>query len=538
MVTSACPSAHLAVGDVPRGRQLSPPTRLETFVLAASLTLHPAFVVAPVNRRIFGSFVEHLGRCVYTGVFEPDHPAADEDGFRHDVLKLVDELGVTVVRYPGGNFVSSYRWEDGVGPIDARPTRLDPAWHSIETNAFGLDEFMRWVRKADVEPMLAVNLGTRGVQEAVDLLEYTNHPEGTQLSDLRITHGAKQPYDVRLWCLGNELDGPWQTGHKTAEEYGRLAAETARAMRMLDPSLELVACGSSNSSMPTFGTWEATVLEHAYDQVDYISCHAYYEERDGDLGGFLASAVDMDRFIDSVVATADAVGARLRSRKRINISFDEWNVWGLSRFEEAGPPAEWVEAPRLIEDTYNVADAVVVGNLLISLLRHSDRVAVACLAQLVNAIAPIRTEPAGPAWRQTIFYPFAQASRLARGEVLQASLAAPTYETARFGEVPVVDAVATHDPDTGDLVVFAVNRHQSSAVELSVDLRGWPRMRLASVSVLADPDVRATNTLDDPDRVRPRETDMAKVDGTELTAALPPVSWSVLRLVDETRAAR
>jgi alpha-N-arabinofuranosidase len=283
--------------------------------------------------------------------------------------------------------------------------------------------------------------------------------------------------------------------------------------------------------MPTFGTWEATVLDLAYDEVDYISCHAYYEERGGDLGSFLASAVDMDQFIDSVVATADAVGARRRSRKRINVSFDEWNVWYHRRFLETGPPMEWVHAPRLIEDAYNVADAVVVGSLLISLLRHNDRLAAACLAQLVNVIAPIRTEPHGPSWRQTTFYPFAQASRFAQGEVLRASLAAPTYETASFGAVPVVEAVATHDPDAGELVVFAVNRHPSTAVRLSVDLRAWPPMRLVSASVLADRDVRATNTADQPDRVRPRQADKAAVDGAILHAALPPVSWNVLALV-------
>jgi alpha-N-arabinofuranosidase len=420
------------------------------------IRIDPARTIGTVDRRIFGGFVEHLGRCIYGGIFDEGSPLADEDGFRRDVLELVDELGVTLVRYPGGNFVSGYRWEDGVGPVEARPTRLDLAWHSIETNAFGLDEFMRWTRKAGVEPMLAVNLGTRGTREAIDLVEYANHPRGTHLSDRRIAHGASAPYGVRLWCLGNEMDGPWQIGHKSAHEYGRLAAETGRAMRMVGASLELVACGSSNSSMPTFGSWEATVLELAYDEVDYISCHAYYEERDDDLGSFLASAMDMDSFIDAVVATADAVGARLRNRKGIDISFDEWNVWRQSSFEDGGMPTEWTQAPRLIEETYDFADAVVVGSLLISLLRHSDRVAAACLAQLVNAIAPIRTEPGGPAWRQTIFYPFAQASRFACGQVLRAALAAPTYETARFGEVPVVDAVATHDPDTDDLTVFAV----------------------------------------------------------------------------------
>src|SRR5690554_2981524 len=247
----------------------------------ARLRLDPTFAVGPVNRRLFGSFVEHLGRCVYEGIYEPGHPTADAKGFRGDVLELVRELGVSTVRYPGGNFVSGYRWEDGIGPREQRPRRLDLAWHSTETNEFGLGEFMEWSKATGVEPMMAVNLGTRGVQEAVDLLEYCNVPGGTALSDLRRSHGHQDPYNIRMWCLGNEMDGPWQIGHKTADEYGRLAAETARAMRMVDKDLELVACGSSSSVMPTFGAWESTVLGEAYDEVDYISAHAYYFEADG-----------------------------------------------------------------------------------------------------------------------------------------------------------------------------------------------------------------------------------------------------------------
>ncbi|MEU2286676.1 alpha-N-arabinofuranosidase [Streptomyces sp. NPDC013178] len=502
-------------------------------MLHASLTVDPAFRVADVNPRTFGSFVEHMGRCVYTGIYEPGHRHADEDGLRRDVLDLVRELGVTSVRYPGGNFVSGFRWEDSVGPVADRPTRLDLAWHSTETNAFGLHEFHRWAEKAGVEPMMAVNLGTRGVAEALDLLEYCNHPGGTAWSDQRIKNGAPDPFGIRMWCLGNEMDGPWQTGHKTAAEYGRIAAETARAMRMIDPTLELVACGSSSSSMPTFGSWEATVLEEAYDQVDYISCHAYYEELDGDLGSFLASGVDMDHFVESVVATADHIRAKLRRKKRINLSFDEWNVWYNTRFEAQGKPTEWAVAPRVIEDEYNVADAVVVGGLLISLLRHSDRVTAACLAQLVNVIAPIRSEPGGPSWRQTTFHPFAQAARHARGTVLRVEPAAPVYETKRFGEVCVVDAVATHlaGADGADeLTVFAVNRHQSEDVELALDLRAFPGYTPVEHSVLSDPDLRATNTRNDPDRVRPREAGTGSVTDGRLTASLPPVSWNVIRL--------
>ncbi|MEW1824133.1 alpha-N-arabinofuranosidase [Streptomyces sp. NPDC088196] len=495
----------------------------------ARLTLDAAFGIGSVHPRLYGSFIEHLGRCVYNGLYEPGHPDADQAGLRQDVLALIRELGVTTVRYPGGNFVSGYRWEDTVGPHEQRPVRLDLAWRSTETNRFGLGEFMDFCRKADIEPMMAVNLGTRGVEDAVRLLEYANHPGGTELSDRRIGHGAKEPYGIRMWCLGNEMDGPWQIGHKTAEEYGRLAAETARAMRMLQPDLELVACGSSGSDIATFGSWEATVLEAAYDQVDYVSLHTYYEEIDGDRDSFLASAVDMEHFIESVVATCDHVRARLKAGKRINLSFDEWNVWYQKR-PNPHPVGDWQEAPRLLEDNYSVTDAVVFGSLIIALLRHADRVTSASLAQLVNVIAPIMTEPGGPAWRQTTFFPFAQASSYGRGRVLRVEVDGPTHTTAKFGEVPLLHATAVSDDDTGAVTLFAVNRSQSEALPLEVDLHGIDAHSLTEHLVLADADPDARNTLDQPERVTPHPATDTTVTGGVLRTELAPLSWNMIRL--------
>jgi alpha-L-arabinofuranosidase len=506
-------------------------------VINASTTLDPAFRIAPVNRRTFGSFVEHLGRSVYTGIYEPDHPSADADGLRTDVLDLVRELGISTVRYPGGNFVSAYRWEDGIGPKEERPRRLDLAWRATETNQFGLNEFMSWAEKADVEPMMAVNLGTRGVHEAMDMLEYCNHPGGTHFSDLRAEHGRAEPYGVRMWCLGNEMDGPWQIGHKTPREYARLAAETARAMRFIQPDLELVACGSSGFEIPTFGTWERTVLEETYDLVDYISLHAYYWEREGDLSSFLASAAHMDRYIDAAIATADSVRADLKRDKRIQISFDEWNVWYMSPNPEPWKYPEglevgqrWPEAPRQLEDIYNVADAVVVGNLLISLLRHSDRVTAACQAQLVNVIGPIFTEPGGRAWKQSIFHPFALTSAAAAGDVLRTEVSAPMVETGAHGEVPLVDCTATLDEDNGAAALFVVNRSTTEAVSFEVDVRGIAAEEVSDCLTLSDSDVYAVNTADEPDRVSPRENKDVRLEDGRLTVELPPVSWTRVRL--------
>lgn len=497
----------------------------------AHLSLDTTHRVGVINRRLFGSFVEHLGRCVYDGIYEPGHEAADERGFRRDVIELVRELGVSTVRYPGGNFVSGYRWEDGVGPREQRPRRLDLAWHSTETNEVGLDEFADWCRDTDVELMYAVNLGTRGVQEALDVLEYANIHGGTALSDARIANGHPEPHNIRMWCLGNEMDGPWQLGHGTAKEYGRLASKTARAMRQVDEDLELVVCGSSHAQMPTFGEWERVVLEETYDEVDYISCHAYYEPVDGDYGSFLASAVNMDRFIETVVATADHVKALKRSDKTINISFDEWNVWYVSRYqnvEKITDVTQWPVAPRLLEDQYTVMDAVVFGNLLISLVRHADRVTAASLAQLVNVIAPIMTEPGGIAWRQTTFFPFALTSKLARGAAVDVSVDAPTYDTKAHGSVSLVDAVATVDDESGRVSLFCVNRSMSEDAELTIDLARVQGLALTSVTTLSDSDVHAANTLDDPERVVPHENVSARVDGDVCVVTLPAVSWTVL----------
>jgi alpha-L-arabinofuranosidase len=495
----------------------------------AALTIDPAFRIDDVDPRIYGSFVEHMGRCVYTGIYEPGHPSADGDGFRGDVAELVRELDPPVLRYPGGNFVSGYRWEDGIGPREDRPTRLDLAWRSLETNQVGVDEFTQWTRRVGSEPMMAVNLGTRGIDAARDLVEYANHPGGTYWSDLRRRNGVEQPHGIKLWCLGNELDGPWQIGHKSAQEYARLAAETARAMRRVDPSIELVACGSSHQRMPTFGSWEATVLRETYELVDYISLHSYYQQHGDDRESFLASAVNLDRFIEEVIATCDHVRAVGRHDKRVNLSVDEWNVWYQSRFG-GEDSLDWAEHPRLIEDEYSVVDAVVVGSLLISLLRHADRVKIACLAQLVNVIGPIRSEPGGQAWRQTTYHPYALTSRHGRGSVLRTEPAGPTYETSTFGEVPVLDATAVHDDESGAVTLFAVNRDQREQLALDVDVRSMPALVVGEHTALFDDDPAATNTADQPDRVVPKRLADVKVTDGKITAVLPALSWNMIRL--------
>ncbi|WP_275980290.1 alpha-N-arabinofuranosidase [Halalkalibacter alkaliphilus] len=496
--------------------------------MKATMTLDKEFKIGEIDDRIYGSFIEHLGRAVYGGIYEPDHPEADEQGFRQDVIELVKQLKVPLVRYPGGNFVSGYNWEDGVGPVAERPRRLDLAWRTTETNEIGTNEFMDWAKKVNAEVNMAVNLGTRGIDAARNLVEYCNHTSGSYWSDLRIKHGYKEPHKIKTWCLGNEMDGPWQIGHRTADEYGRIAAETAKAMKWVDPSIELVACGSSNRLMPTFAEWEATVLEHTYDHVEFISLHTYYGNRDEDLANYLAQSLDMDQFIYSVISIADYIKAKKRSKKTINLSFDEWNVWFHSN--EADKKIEpWSVAPPQLEDIYTFEDALLVGSMLISLLKRADRVKIACLAQLVNVIAPIMTENGGQAWTQTIFYPYMHASVFGRGVALHALVSSPKYDSKDFTDVPYLDTVSVYNEESETVTIFAVNKHQTDVLSLDADVRSFEGYRVVEHIILEHDEVKATNQHNRTNVV-PHNNGDAKVDGGKLEANLPKLSWNVIRL--------
>lgn len=497
-------------------------------MISAHVIVNRDFVLADLDRRVFGAFVEHMGRCVYGGIFEPGHPTADEHGFRGDVLALTRELGPTIIRYPGGNFLSGYNWEDGVGPVEDRPRRLDLAWFSTETNRFGTNEFIEWARAAGVEPMLGVNLGTRGPDEARRFLEYCNHPGGTALSGLRHEHGHAEPHDVKFWCLGNEMDGPWQINAKTAAEYGRVAHETAKVMRWVDPSIELAACGSSNREMETFAAWEYEVLEHTFDDVDFISLHTYFANPHGTTEEFFGNIERMDSFIKEVVAVADAVAARRRSPKRIMLSFDEWNVWYKARGIDFQRIAGWPEAPKLIEEVYNVEDALVVGGALITLMNNADRVRCACLAQLVNVIGPIMTETGGPAWRQTIFHPFALAARYATGRVLRILVDSPSYAAVSAPEIAYLLASVVEDEATGRIAIFALNRHLSEELALSVDLYGFAIEGIETAVQVHHANMKVTNTKAAPDTLVPMPLEGVNVAEGKLAARLRPGSWNVI----------
>lgn len=493
------------------------------------------FEISEIDKRIFGSFLEHMGRAVYEGVYQPGSPLADENGFRKDVLKLVNQLNVSVIRYPGGNFVSAYDWEDGVGDKSKRPVRLEVAWGNIEDNQFGLNEFMDWAAVANTTPMMAINLGTRGVDAARNLVEYCNHPGGTLYSDMRINHGYEKPHNIKLWCLGNEMDGPWQIGHKTADEYGSLAAQAAKVMKSIDPSIELVACGSSGTTLPTFAQWDATVLDHCFDLVEYLSVHTYYDNRNKtpeDTADFLAHSLALENQIESIIAVCDYVRAKKKKSKRINLSLDEWNV--VYRPHGKVPDEKWTKAPHQIEDVYCLEDALLVGSLMITMLNHADRVKIACIAQLVNVIAPIMTSDSG-AWCQTIFYPFMHMSNYGKGKVIKTYVDAPVYDSKNYNNVPIVDCSIVKNEEEEKVVVFLVNKDLNEEAEINCDLRQFEDYIIEEHTVLNHENLRAVNSEENKDNVVPHQGVSAKLDGGRLTFIAEKHSWNVLVLAKSKR---
>jgi alpha-N-arabinofuranosidase len=496
--------------------------------------------VADLDRRVLGAFLEHLGRAIYTGVYEPESRFADENGFRKDVINEIREMDVPIMRYPGGNFVSGYNWLDGVGPKDKRPTVLERAWNSLETNQFGTNEFIDWCKLVNTEPLLGFNLGTGTPELAVAYVEYCNVDKGTKWSDLRREHGYEQPHNVRYWCLGNEMDGPWQMGHMTAREYGRKARDCARQIRVIDRTLQLIACGSSNAIMPTYLEWEREVLEECYDQVDGLSLHCYYGNTPQLTGGstarYLAMNLDMEKQIYECAAAADYVQGLKKSPKRLWLSFDEWNVWYRAR---GGDFADGKRkfAPRLLEEEYNLEDALLVGGFLNSLLRRSDRIRVGCIAQIINVIAPLVTNKDG-VLRQSIYYPYAWALKYARGRVVELLVESETYpikaeglraDFARDDQVPYLDVAVTVDREKREACVLVLNRDLESERDLVLNWRDPTPQRVLSAETLTGADMKAVNTFEKPTLVAPQKLDTPR-PGAAMTLKLPRASYSVIHL--------
>ncbi|MBN1125958.1 MAG: alpha-N-arabinofuranosidase [Sedimentisphaerales bacterium] len=493
----------------------------------ARIYVDPAQKIATLERKVFGSFIEHLGRAVYGGIYEPGSRLADANGFRKDVLEEIKRMGVPIIRYPGGNFVSGYNWLDGVGPKDKRPVVLDKAWNTIETNQFGTNEFLEWCRAVGSEPLLGLNLGTGTPEMAAALVEYCNQEKGTKWSELRREHGVEKPHNIKYWCIGNEMDGWWQIGHMPAREYGLKARDCANQMRMIDPSLQLIACGSSSPGMQTYLEWDRQVLEECYDMVDGISLHCYYRNDDqetgagGDTAKFLSFNLEMENQINEIAGVCDYVKARNRSSKKLWLSFDEWNVWYRARNGDG----KRQQAPHLLEEVYNLEDALLVGGFCNSLMRHAERVRIACLAQLVNVIAPITTNADG-FFRHTIYYPYAWTLQCARGEVLDLAVESPTYNVQGKGAVPYLDVSGTMDGK--NVTLFVLNRDLNKARDVEVIWREAAPDKVGFSQVLTGRDLKAFNSFENPNKVAPQPFEAPKT-GSKTKFQVPAHSYTVIQ---------
>ena len=492
--------------------------------MKASIRLDLDHHVGEIDRRLFSGFLEHLGRAVYEGIFDPESPLSDANGFRTDVAAALRRLKMPYMRYPGGNFVSNYDWRDGVGPRDERPVRADFAWKSIEPNTFGVDEFVRWCRWLDIEPMMAVNLGTLGPREAAELVEYCNFADGTFWSDARRRNGSAEPHGVQLWCLGNEMDGPWQAGHCSAAEYAMKAQQAARLMRGIDPTIELVACGTSGRYMATYLEWDRVVLETCWEDIEYISAHRYSRNYDDDSAWFLAEGVEIDRILDDYAGLIAYVRGVKKSDKRVYVAFDEWNVW----YKDRRGDGAWSRAPHLLEEVYNLEDALVCAQFLNSFLRHADTVKIACLAQIVNVIAPILTKPDGMLI-QSIYYPFQLFSQNARGVALTPIVDGPTYAAGARGEAPMVDVSACHDADSGWVTIFIVNRSLTEDVSVEVSCAGLCLHSDVKTTVLSGNDPKAHNSWEMPNAIRPVSGNATTDSNGQVHVTVPSLGLAVVR---------
>jgi alpha-L-arabinofuranosidase len=489
--------------------------------------------IGEVNKHIYGNFVEHLGRCVYGGIYDSTSSLSDNKGFRKDVMTAVKELRPSIVRYPGGNFVSNYNWLDGVGPKSERIPRLELAWYTLETNQFGTNEFVEYAKAIGTEPYFSVNMGTGTIEEARRWVEYCNVKDGPYYAELRKKHGYPEPHNIKYWSLGNEMDGPWQMGHMNAEDYTKKAREAAKLMVRTSPEIKLIAAGSSNyreGADPDH--WNHTILNQLKDVIDYIALHIYVGNPDSNYYNFISTPLVLEQrtkvvkgMITQVMQTANRPG-----KDPIYIAWDEYNVWYRAR---RGAAARGKNA---LEERYNLEDALVIAGFLNAFVRNADVVKMANMAQLVNVIAPIFTSETGM-FRQTIFYPLQLFANNVYGTSLDVFVDCKTYNTGKFflglGEtttqqtnVPYLDVSATYN--NGEVTIAVVNRHKEDAITTDIISQNGAFAGSITVNEVNGPDVKSGNDFNK-ENVKTVTKPLFNVNGAKFTYQFPPHSLTLLK---------
>jgi len=472
--------------------------------------------IGQVDPLLFGNFSEHLGRVIYGGIYDEGNPLSDKDGYRTDVMKGVKELGVTILRWPGGNFASGYNWKDGIGPKDKRPVRPDYAWGGVESNRFGTDEFLKYCERVGVEPYVCINAGLASVEDARHWVEYTNEKRHTYWADQRRKNGRDEPYKVKYWGLGNEIDGPWQMGHKNAEDYSKFAREAGKAMRWTDNSIKLIASGSSNFGRDAnWVEWNRTVLTELNGLIDYISLHTYIGNRDNNLEKFLAASNDVDERIEVTAGLIKAAQTRDDARP-VAIAFDEWNVW----YRSGGC---------CLEEIYDFEDGLAMGMFLNSFIRHADVVKMANLAQLVNGIAPMFTNKDGIFYQPT-FFPVAEYSRQGGNAAIDVLVDSPAYKTGKR-TARYLDVSCTYDKKGKQLFVNVLNRSEKQDIAARIENVTGKIGDSAEVWEFNHPDLKATHTFGNDHKVRPVTKTLAvAAQNGGFGYTFPAHSLSILKL--------
>jgi alpha-N-arabinofuranosidase len=499
---------------------LVPLATASDFPLKATVRVDVGGATVPVNRLVFGGFIEHFHRQVYGGIFEPGSPLSDEKGFRKDVIAALRELRLPVVRWPGGCFVSAYHWKDGVGPH--RRPGFDKAWGVEDPNAFGTDEFVAWCRLVGTEPYICGNAGTGTPEEMSDWVEYCNQEQG-RWARLRAANGHSNPYHVRYWSIGNENYGDWEIGTKTVQEWGRFVPETAKMIRRVDPSTILLSAAIPDES------WTKSLLTAAGHYLNMVSIHGYYDtlwttDTPSSYAACMMRTVEPEGQIAATERIIEASGFK----GRIGIAFDEWNLRG---WHHPGLPVAFSPANIKARDrndlpaTYTMADAVFSACFLNTCLRHGDTVTMAAIAPIVNVRGPLYVHPKGIV-KRTTFHVMAMYSNLLGTKTASAKLTSDPYVHGG-GSAPALDAIATCNEMRRAWRIVLVNRHASRPIDCSVTLGQRPLNGTFRATVLVGDSPDACNDVDRPERVVPQNAELRFSNGD---ARLLPHSITILEV--------